>query len=125
MEDTPTAPSDDLDPVWKALSNAVRRAILDALRDGPLTTGEIDERFPDLSRFAIMQHLGVLGDAGLVIVRREGRRRYNHLNPVPIQLMHDRWVSRYTRPWTEVLVSLRDDVEAAERAENQGTEDRA
>ncbi len=103
--------------MWKALANPVRRAILDALRDGPVTTGDLAERFPDLSRFAVMQHLKVLAAAELVVPRREGRRRYNYLNPVPIQGIFDRWVVRYTRPWTEALVDLRNELEDAARDE--------
>ncbi len=108
---------DPLAPVWKALSSSTRRAILDHLREGPLTTGSIAERFPKLTRFAVMQHLRVLEDADLVIPRRDGRERYNYLNPVPIQQVVDRWVSRYTRPWTEALVSLRDELETQTRKE--------
>ena len=101
--------------VWKALSNAVRREILDALREGPETTGDLADRFPDLSRFAVMQHLGVLQAAELVVVRRDGRKRYNYLNPVPIQQVYDRWVVRYLKPWTEALVRLRDELESEDR----------
>jgi DNA-binding transcriptional ArsR family regulator len=108
---------DDLEEVWRALSNPVRRAILDLLRDGALTTGAVAAEFSDLSRFAVMQHLGVLEEADLVVVRREGRKRFNYLNPVPIQQVHDRWVSRYTRPWTEALVNLRNELEGRSRAE--------
>jgi DNA-binding transcriptional ArsR family regulator len=108
---------DSLAPVWKALASPIRRAILDDLRDGPRTTGAIAERFPKLTRFAVMQHLRVLEEANLVIPRREGRERYNYLNPVPIQQVFDRWVSRYTRPWTEALVSLRDELETHTRKE--------
>ena len=109
---------DEPQDVWRALSNPIRRTILDLLRDGPLTTGEVADAFPELSRFAVMQHLGVLEAAELVIPRRDGRRRYNYLNPVPIQQIHDRWVSRYTRPWTEALVSLREELEGAVRSES-------
>ena len=91
--------------------------MLDALRDGPLTTGELAERFGELSRFAIMQHLRVLEEAELVLVRREGRRRYNYLNAVPIQALYDRWVVRYMQPWTEALVGLRDELEQEARDE--------
>jgi len=111
-------PHDDLEQVWRGLANPTRRAILDLLRAGPRTTGELADAFPDLSRFAIMQHLGVLEEAELVIPRRDGRRRYNYLNPVPIQQIHDRWVSRYTRPWTEALVGLRNELESNERADS-------
>src|SRR5690606_29698285 len=89
--------------------------ILDALREGPLTTGAIAELFPELSRYAVMQHLGVLAEAELVLARREERERDNYLNPVPIQRIHDRWVSRYMQPWTEALVSMREQLETEER----------
>ncbi len=107
--------SDPLQDVWKALANPVRRAILDALRDGPRTTGELAARFPALSRFAVMQHLRVLEAAELVVPRRAGRQRFNYLNPVPIQRIHDRWVVRYMKPWTEALVRLRDELETEAR----------
>ena len=80
------------DGVWKALSSPHRRALLDAMRDGPRSTGELAEALPDLSRFAVMQHLGVLTDAGLVTVRRRGRERFNYLNPVPLRRWYERWV---------------------------------
>jgi DNA-binding transcriptional ArsR family regulator len=105
-------PADELDPVWKALSNAIRRRMLDLLRDGPLTTSDLAERFERLSRFAVMQHLRVLVDAELVTIRRAGRRRFNYLNPVPIQRIHDRWVSRYRRHWAEALVDLKTELES-------------
>jgi DNA-binding transcriptional ArsR family regulator len=108
---------DALESVWKALASPIRRAILDDLRDGPRTTGAIAERFPKLTRFAVMQHLRVLEEAELVIPRRDGRERYNYLNPVPIQRIYDRWVSRYMKPWTEALVSLRDELETRSRKE--------
>ena len=97
--------------VWKALASEVRREILDLLRDGPRTTGALAEEFPRLTRFAVMQHLRVLEDAELVIARREGRERYNYLNPVPIQQLYNRWVARYMKPWTEALVSLQTKLE--------------
>lgn len=81
------------DAVWRALANGHRRAILDRLRAGPLTTGELAARMPKLSRYAVMQHLGVLEEAGLVLVRREGRQRFNYLNAVPLQRAYERWVT--------------------------------
>ena len=105
---------DEADPVWRALANPVRRAILDLLRDGPLTTGQLADAFSALSRFAVMQHLGVLEEADLVVPIREGRMRYNYLNPVPIQTVYDRWVSRYMKPWTAALTSLKDELETRE-----------
>ena len=102
---------DDLDPVWRALASPVRRRVLDLLRDGPLSTGELAASFPRLSRFAVMQHLGVLVDADLVTTHRDGRTRLNFLNPVPIQRIYSRWVSRYQGPWTEALVALKGELE--------------
>ena len=102
---------EDLDAVWRGLANPTRRRILDLLREGPLTTTDLSDAFADLSRFAVMQHLRVLVDADLVTIRRSGRRRYNHLNPVPIQRIHDRWVSRYRRHWAEALVDLKEELE--------------
>jgi DNA-binding transcriptional ArsR family regulator len=112
-----TRKRDDLAPVWKALASPIRRAILDHLREGPLTTGAIGTRFPRLTRFAVMQHLRVLEEAELVMPRRAGRERYNYLNPVPIQRVFDRWVSRYMKPWTEALVSLQSELETQSRKE--------
>ena len=104
----------DLEPVWKALANPLRREMLDALSDGPLTTQELGELFPDHSRFAVMQHLRVLEQGDLVIYRRRGRQRFNYLNPVPIQQIYHRWVSRYQQPWAEALTSLKHQLESEE-----------
>jgi DNA-binding transcriptional ArsR family regulator len=107
---------DDLEPVWRALANATRRHILDSLREGPLTTGALADEFPEITRFTVMQHLKVLEAAELVQARRSGRERYNYLNPVPIQRIHERWVSRYQQPWAEALVGLKQHLESgAER----------
>lgn len=99
--------SDDLDPVWKALANPVRRRLLDLLRERPRSTGELAEAAEGLSRFAVMQHLGVLADADLVVSRREGRQRINYLNPVPIQQVYERWVRRYEGAWAGALTGLK------------------
>lgn len=106
-----TSGADPLDAVWRALANGVRRTMLDLLFEGPRSTGELAEHFDQLSRFAVMQHLKVLVEADLVVARKDGRRRINYLNPVPIQLIHDRWVSRYMQPWTEALVGLKRELE--------------
>ncbi|HUF77247.1 MAG TPA: metalloregulator ArsR/SmtB family transcription factor, partial [Longimicrobiales bacterium] len=106
--------ADELDDVWRALSNPVRRRILDMLVEGPLTTGNLASRFPELSRFAVMQHLKVLEEADLVVPRRSGRERHNYLNPVPVQRIYERWVSRYMRPWTDALTSLKQELEERE-----------
>ena len=111
MQDDTTDEAGGLDDVWRALANPVRRRMLDILKEGPQTTGALGERFPELSRFAVMQHLGVLQQADLVLAVRDGRLRYNYLNPVPIQHIYDRWVSRYMQPWTDALTSLKHQLE--------------
>ena len=80
---------------WRALANPWRRRILDLLRDGPRTTGDLAERLPEVSRYAVMQHLGVLTDADLVVVERRGRQRFNHVNAAALRRSYDRWVHRY------------------------------
>ncbi len=102
---------DDLAPVWKALANEVRRRILDLLVEEPAATGTLAEHFPELSRFAVMQHLRVLEDGGLVIRRKQGRVTMNYLNPIPLQQIYHRWVARFQEPWAEALVSLKHGLE--------------
>jgi|JI10StandDraft_1071094.scaffolds.fasta_scaffold414494_1 DNA-binding transcriptional ArsR family regulator len=101
---------DDLDPVWRALANPLRRQILDLLREHPRTTGEIADALGD-SRFVVMQHLASLREAALVTVEVDGRRRINYLNPVPIQRIYERWVGKYQGDWASALVGLKRSVE--------------
>lgn len=101
--------SDDL--IFKALSAATRRRMLDALKDRPQTTGELCGRFLELDRCTVMQHLKVLERADLVIVRRQGRERWNYLNPLPIKHIHDRWIGAYAARAVEMLDRLRTDLE--------------
>jgi DNA-binding transcriptional ArsR family regulator len=103
---------DESDRVFKALSAATRRDILDALKDKPQTTGELCDRFPALDRCTVMQHLKVLEGADLVIVKREGRERWNHLNPLPIKHIYDRWIGAYAGRAVEMLDRLKTDLEA-------------
>ena len=100
----------DLDPVWRALANPYRRRILDVLRERARTTGEIAEALKE-NRFLVMQHLNLLREAGLVTVVAEGRQRINHLNPVPIQQIYERWVGKYQGDWASALVGLKRSVE--------------
>ena len=81
------------DALWRALANPVRRALIDQLRAGPRTTGELVDAVPELSRFAVMQHLEVLVSAGLVLVRRQGRQRLNYLDAAPLRRWYERWVA--------------------------------
>lgn len=101
----------ELDPVWKALSDSTRREILDYLRDGPRSTTEVVERFPQLSRFGVMKHLDVLRAAGLVNTRREGRRRVNSLNAAPIRRILERWISKYEAYWANTLLRVKEEAE--------------
>lgn len=102
----------DDDAIWKALADATRREVLDTLRDGPRTTTQIVERFPDLSRFAVMKHLDVLRDSGLVNTRAEGRKRINSLNAAPLRKVVERWISRYDGFWANTLLRVKEDAES-------------
>ncbi|GAB4136060.1 MAG: metalloregulator ArsR/SmtB family transcription factor [Planctomycetaceae bacterium] len=110
--------ADDLDHVWKALSDATRREILDLLRDGPQQTTKIVEHFPHLSRFGVMKHLDVLREAGLVNTRSEGRLRINSLNVAPIRQILERWIHKYEAYWTNTLLRVK---EAAESDTNSSS----
>ena len=105
--------ANDLDPVWKALSDPTRRAILDLLRPGPRTTTEIVDAFPHLTRFGVMKHIDVLREADLIETREEGRQRINSLNVVPIRQIYERWVGRFEELWSSHLLRIK------EIAENQ------
>ena len=107
----PVNNADKLDPVWKALSDPTRRAMLDMLRDGPLTTTEVVDAFPRLTRFGVMKHLDVLRKAGLVQTREEGRQRMNSLNAVPIRQIYERWVGPFQELWTGHLLGLKEAIE--------------
>jgi DNA-binding transcriptional ArsR family regulator len=100
--------TDDLDPVWKALSDPTRRAILDLLRQGPRTTTEIVDAFPHLTRFGIMKHIDVLREADLIATREEGRQRVNSLNVVPIRQIYERWVGRFEELWSSHLLRIKE-----------------
>jgi DNA-binding transcriptional ArsR family regulator len=101
-------PADELDPVWKALSDPTRRAILDFLRQRPRTTTEIVEEFPHLTRFGVMKHLDVLRQAHLVQTREAGRQRVNSLNVVPIRQIYERWVGPFQELWSGELLRIKD-----------------
>ncbi len=105
---------DKNDKIFKALSASTRRMILDALKDRPQTTGTLCTQFPALDRCTVMQHLKVLEDAELVIVRRKGRERWNHLNPLPIKHIHDRWIGPYAASAVALLDRLKSDLETPE-----------
>lgn len=97
--------------VWDALANENRRQILDLLKEKPRTTGEIAIKLKGLDRCTVMLHLNVLTEAGLVIVKREGKFRWNYLNVEPIQRIYERWLSTYAQPAAALLTRLKDDLE--------------
>jgi len=106
-----SATQDDL--LFKALADGRRREILDLLKDAPRTTGDLCRHFEaTLDRCTVMQHLGVLERAELVIARREGRSRWNHLNAAPVKEIYDRWISAYAAPALDLLARLKQDMEA-------------
>src|SRR4051812_20275700 len=100
-----------MDGVFKALADPTRRRLLDELfkTDGQ-TLSALEERLP-MTRFGVMKHLKVLEEAGLVVSRKRGREKLHFLNPVPIRLVHDRWVSKYAEPWAAGLSELKHDLE--------------
>ncbi|MGH9058622.1 MAG: ArsR/SmtB family transcription factor, partial [Acidimicrobiales bacterium] len=96
-----------MDVVFKALADPTRRSLLDELfRHDGQTLSELEERF-DMTRFGVMKHLKQLEEAGLVVTKRQGREKLHYVNPVPIRLVHDRWVSKYAEPWASALSDLK------------------
>ena len=103
--------SDD-DKVFKALADPTRRFLLDLLftRDGR-TLSELEYELKEMTRFGVMKHLKVLEGAGLVLTRRSGREKLHFLNPVPVRLIHDRWIDKYTERRVSALVDLKVELE--------------
>lgn len=102
---------DQDDLIFKALSHRVRRRILDLLKAEPRTTGMLCIAFPEIDRCTVMQHLGVLEDAGLVVAEKRGRERWNHLDALPVQAIHERWIGRYAAYAASMLARLKRQVE--------------
>ena len=101
----------DDDHVFRALADPTRRLLLDRLyeRDGSTLT-ELESQV-EMTRFGVMKHLRVLEDAGLVVTRRSGREKLHFLNPVPIRLIHDRWIDKYTERHVSALADLKHELE--------------
>lgn len=97
--------------VWKVLSDKTRRKILDLLRIKEMTTGEISSHFKKLSRYGIMKHLKILHKANLIIIKREGKNRWNYINPLPIQEIYERWVKKYEAGWSSYLINFKNNME--------------
>ena len=109
--------TEELDDVFRALADPTRRKLLDELFacDGR-TLGELESGLP-MTRFGVMKHLRVLEEAGLITTRRRGRSKLHFLNPVPIRLIHDRWVSKYAEPWAAGLSGLKSELESEQAEE--------
>jgi DNA-binding transcriptional ArsR family regulator len=107
----------DEDVVFRALAAPTRRKLLDELfrKDGQ-TLSELERKLP-MSRFGVMKHLGVLEEANLVVTRKRGREKLHFLNPVPIRLIHDRWVSKYAAPLAAALSGIKTELEEEEHGE--------
>jgi DNA-binding transcriptional ArsR family regulator len=100
-----------MDEVFRALSDPTRRSLLDELfRADGQTLSALEARLP-MTRFGVMKHLKQLEAAGLVVTKRRGREKLHFLNPVPIRLVHDRWVSKYAEPWAAALIGIKDTLE--------------
>ena len=100
-----------MDDVFRALADPTRRSLLDELfKEDGQTLSALEQRLP-MTRFGVMKHLRVLEEAGLVTTKRRGREKLHFLNPVPIRLVHDRWVSKYAEPWAAGLSGLKQRIE--------------
>jgi DNA-binding transcriptional ArsR family regulator len=115
-------PEMDQDLVFKALADVSRRKLLDLLflNDGR-SLGQLAGHLPEMTRFGVMKHLKLLKQAGLVTTRKQGRETLHYLNAVPIQMVYDRWVSKYSKGWARSLTELKYDLEGEDSKQN--TED--
>ena len=100
-----------MDEVFKALADPTRRSLLDELYKQDGQSLKALEAGLDMTRFGGMKHLRVLEEAGLVTTQKRGREKLHFLNPVPIRLIHDRWVSKYAEPWVDSLTGLKQALE--------------
>jgi DNA-binding transcriptional ArsR family regulator len=109
--------------VFRALADPTRRALLDSLfaRDGQTLT-ELCEKFPEITRFGVMKHLSVLAEANLVITARQGRTKRHFLNPVPIEQVANRWISKYAARFSSALVELDEQVATDQDTASRRTE---
>jgi len=105
-----------MDEVFRAINDPSRRLLLDSLyeRDGQ-TLGELCAHLPEMTRFGVMNHLRILEEAGLVNTHKQGRSKYHYLNPVPIRLVHDRWISRYAEPRVGAIAGIKARLETGEQ----------
>ncbi len=104
-----------MEKVWKALSDKNRRRILDYLREKEMTTGDLCSHFKKMSRYGVMKNLSILEKAGLIIVKREGKHRWNYINPVPIREIYERWVRKYEENCSSYLIQLKNIAESGKK----------
>jgi DNA-binding transcriptional ArsR family regulator len=111
----------DVEEVFRALADPSRRLLLDQLyaRDGQ-TLVELSAALPEMTRFGVAKHLRLLAEADLVVTRRAGRTKLHYLNPVPIRLIHDRWISKYAEPWVGAMTALKTALEDGDEAHDAG-----
>lgn len=95
------------DQIWKALADSRRRVILEMLSDGPKLTGDLVDRFPDMGRTAVMKHIDILENANLVTLRRDGRKRWNYINPHPILETCHSWVQTHIQSLESSALDLK------------------
>ncbi|HEU5138682.1 MAG TPA: helix-turn-helix domain-containing protein [Bacillales bacterium] len=100
--------NEQLTEVFKALAHPYRQSILDLLAARPMTTGEVSDHFTEVSRYAVMKHLNTLVEANLVVARKKGRKRYNYLNVMPLQMIKERWLNGYDSLMAESLLNVRE-----------------
>jgi DNA-binding transcriptional ArsR family regulator len=113
LSTVPADVSDADDEVFRALADPSRRLLLDSLYvDDGQTLGQLAARLSGMTRFGVMKHLRVLEAAGLVLSRKIGREKLHYLNPVPIRLIHDRWIGKYAAPWVGAMAGLKATLEA-------------
>jgi DNA-binding transcriptional ArsR family regulator/uncharacterized protein YndB with AHSA1/START domain len=104
--------------IWKALADPTRRRLMDLVRESPKTTGDLVEEFESIGRCAVMKHLSILEEAGLVIGRKDGRNRWNYINAIPLQEIYERWVKKYEAQWATNLLQLRELAEYKEHIDD-------
>jgi len=95
------------DNIWKAIADGKRRTILDALSDGPKSTGELVNLFPQIGRTAVLKHIDILHNSNLILIKRQGRVRWNHLNVAPLQAVCSGWILRHVEGITTSIENLK------------------
>jgi DNA-binding transcriptional ArsR family regulator len=109
----------DTELVWRALADPTRRRLLDLIRGAPKTTGDLVGAIEGIGRCAVMKHLDILEACGLLVTRKEGRLKWNHINAIPLQAIYERWVKKYEAQWASNLLQLKELAEYASHIDHQ------